>query len=132
MFQSSAAKIVAVAEVVVLVLMTIAISWKVSIVGAFVVAILSLPVAVLTVYDVDCTFVGSCDVYGWIKTIMILLYHLVVIVLLILLMSAASATATATTAATATATTTTAATTAATTTASTADPKKKDATAPTK
>lgn len=127
MFQSSAAKIVAVAEVVVLVLMTIAISWKVSIVGAIVVAILSLPVAVLTVYDVDCTFVGSCDVYGWIKTIMILLYHLVVIVLLILLMSAASATTAASTSATTT--TTASAATAASTSAATdaTDPKKKDA-----
>lgn len=87
MFQSGAAKVTAAIEGVALLLMVIAVCAKVSVVGGLILFIISLPLAILYVYDVDCTFVGNCDVWGWIKTIILSIYYLIIIVAMIALLS---------------------------------------------
>jgi len=87
MFESTAAKILAVIEVLALILMLIGVSVKISVALGFILFIISLPLALLYVYDVNCTFTGQCDVWGWIKTILASLYYVFVIIAIIVLMS---------------------------------------------
>lgn len=87
MLESTAAKVLAGLEGVALLIMTIAISWKVSFVAAILILIVSIPMAILYLYDVDCTFTGQCSVWGWIKTAIASIYYVVVVIAMIALMN---------------------------------------------
>ncbi len=52
-------------------LLLIGISAKIGFAIGIVVTILIVPFALLYIYDINCTFTGQCDVWGWIKTILL-------------------------------------------------------------
>jgi Tfp pilus assembly protein PilE len=47
---------------------------------------ISIPYALLAIYDLDCTFYGSCNIYGWLKGLYIILTLIAIVVFVIISM----------------------------------------------
>ena len=47
---------------------------------------MSIPYVLINIYDIDCVFSGYCDVWGWIKGILFIIYLVFTILLTILLL----------------------------------------------
>lgn len=77
------AMIVAGIQAILLVLILIALSMKVSVSTGLIVFFAMLPISIIWVYDIDCVFVGSCTFWGWVKTILTSCYCAVAVVLII-------------------------------------------------
>jgi len=48
-----------------------------------IVTMLSIPPALLVIYDVNCTVIGNCNVWSWLKTILYVLTTIGLIVILL-------------------------------------------------
>jgi hypothetical protein len=53
----------------------------------FVILLLSIPYALLTLYDIDCIFNGNCIIWGWIKGVLFMLYLITTIILAIFIIA---------------------------------------------
>ena len=53
----------------------------------FVILLISIPYALLTLYDIHCIFNGDCQVWGWIKGVLFILYLITTIILAIFIIA---------------------------------------------
>ena len=56
----------------------------------FIILIISVPYTLLTIYDIDCVFDGNCNVWGWIKGGLFMLYLLTLIIMSIFIIAQSS------------------------------------------
>lgn len=52
-----------------------------------IILLMSIPYVLINIYDIDCVFSGYCDVWGWIKGILFIIYLVFTIILTILLLA---------------------------------------------
>ena len=53
----------------------------------FFILLISIPYTLLTLYDIDCIFNGNCQVWGWIKGVLFILYLITTIILAIFIIA---------------------------------------------
>lgn len=80
MFDSRAGKIIAVVSTIALFLLTLSLALD-SVWLSLAFFVTTAPYMLLIVHDINCTFLGSCSVWGWVKTVMQVLSMIVLIVL---------------------------------------------------
>lgn len=94
MFESAQAKTAAIMGGLALILISIVVGVGItkggaasSVVGmfiAFLVFILGLPLTILTIFDINCAVVGQCNIWSWIKTVIVGFYTISVILMVIM------------------------------------------------
>lgn len=86
MFESLPARIVLglYSALMVLVIVTMAVN-KTN-VSAFFFAFVSIPMGLLYVYDLNCTFVGQCVIWGWIRSLAFILFLFIAVVVMFFVM----------------------------------------------
>ena len=52
-----------------------------------IILLISIPYALINIYDIDCVFSGNCNIWGWIKGICFIIYLVFTILLTILLLA---------------------------------------------
>ena len=126
MIESTAAQISIGVYSFLIILVIIAMAINKSWASSSIFIIVTLPVFVLYLYDLQCVFEGQCIVWGWIKFIFFTIYLLIAIVACILVMAYSPSTTTTTTTTKATPATTTTKATATTKAKATATAKKEE------
>ena len=66
--------------------MAITHKWLASLIFIFI----SVPTIAFYLYDIHCTFVGQCNIWGWIKTVMFIINMVFIIIMLIIIIIIAS------------------------------------------
>lgn len=81
MFSSSQAKVSGIASLISIMLSSFAVGLTSGAKNAILVFLFSVAITALYVFDVECTVIGDCSIWGWIKTIMIILGILVSVII---------------------------------------------------
>jgi len=119
MFESAVAKTAAILAALLILAITVTIGAKSGVVLAVLAFVFMIPGYLLSVFDINCTAVGECHIWSWIKTVFSVLSYVMLLTIAVTASAGAKKTAAApvaaaaatTTAATAPAATTTPATT---------------------
>lgn len=84
MLESAAAKTLAIIGTIAIVLLTVMSGINDGAISALSVALIFSLTLLITVFDVDCVIIGSCNIWGWVKTVLTLLMLILILVIAIL------------------------------------------------
>ena len=81
MFENRPTQIAGVLYILFIILFTIGIILNRDIwLQLFIILLISIPYTILSLYDIDCVFIGNCETWGWIKGVLFILYLILLIV----------------------------------------------------
>ena len=88
MFENRPTQIAGVLYILFIILFTIGIILNRDIwLRLFIILLISIPYTILSLYDIDCVFIGDCDTWGWIKGVLFMLYLITTIILAIFIIA---------------------------------------------